>query len=143
MTVFRPGELSAVAYRDGAAIGRTSLTTAGNELHLALDVDATEKGDVAFVAIELQDLSGTLHTSADRMVSVSIEGPGVLEGLGSAAPVSDESFLESHCRTYRGRALAVIRPTGTGVITITVTAEGLDSAALSIDVESPAGCGAL
>ena len=51
-------------------------------------------------------------------------GPGVLQGLGSAAPATEESYLDDVHTTFDGRALAVVRPTGAGPITVTATAPG-------------------
>ena len=60
----------------------------------------------------------------DREVTVSVQGPGVLAGFGTAAPATEESYLDDVHTTFDGRALAVVRPTGCGVITLTATAEG-------------------
>ena len=48
---------------------------------------------------------------------MSVEGPGVLAGFGSAAPATEESYLDDVHTTFDGRALAVVRPTGAGTIT--------------------------
>ncbi|MER6816234.1 hypothetical protein ABT299_43815 [Spirillospora sp. NPDC000708] len=39
-----------------------------------------------------------------------------MAGFGSAAPSTEERFDAAEHRTYEGRALAVLRPTGTGEI---------------------------
>lgn len=130
--IYRPGELVAVAYRDGAEVGRTTLRTASGDLHLRLTADGEAGGDVAFVTVELVDEAGITHTSADRVIEVAVDGAAELQGLGSAAPVSDESFLDQRCSTYRGRALAVVRPTGPGTSTVTVTSGEL-VATLDVD----------
>jgi beta-galactosidase len=57
-------------------------------------------------------------------VTVSIDGPGVLAGFGSAAPATEESYLDDVHTTFDGRALAVVRPTRPGRITVTATAAG-------------------
>ena len=137
-TSYQPGELVAVARRDGVEIGRTSLVSAQGPLQLRLDVDrdriVADEHDLAFVTISLVDAAGTLHTSADRDVTVSVEGDGVLQGLGTAQPDSEESFLGTTCTTFRGQALAVLRPTVAGTITIRVACEGLSAAEASVAV---------
>jgi beta-galactosidase len=67
---------------------------------------------------------------------VTVDGPGVLQGLGSANPVTEESFTDSTCTTFDGRALAVIRPTGEGSITVTITADGCDTQHARIEARS-------
>ncbi|MET0726814.1 MAG: hypothetical protein ABWZ76_00790 [Acidimicrobiales bacterium] len=40
-----------------------------------------------------------------------------------AGTAPEEPFTDGGCRTFLGRALAVVRPTGAGSITLTATAE--------------------
>ena len=62
-----------------------------------------------------------LVTASDRAVRVDVAGAGDLAGLGSGNPKTAERFDATVRHTFDGRALAVIRPTGTGIITITVS----------------------
>ena len=57
-------------------------------------------------------------------MSVRVEGAGVLQGIGSGNPCSDEDFFDDHCQTFFGHAQAVVRPTAAGEITVTVEVEG-------------------
>jgi beta-galactosidase len=93
-----------------------------------------QASDLAYVAVTLVDDEGALYSSADRRVSVTVDGPGALQALGSANPMSEEGFGGTTCTTFDGRALAVVRPTGTGQIVVTVTAEGCDPQLVRIDV---------
>ncbi|MCL1900679.1 MAG: DUF4982 domain-containing protein, partial [Promicromonosporaceae bacterium] len=126
---YRPGTLTAVAYRAGGEAGRTELRTASEPARLAVTVDraqvAPDDGDLAFAAIELRDVDGHLHTGADRPVTVTVTGAGELAGMCSANPVTEERFADHTWRTFEGRALAVIRPTEDGEIVVEATADGL------------------
>ena len=62
-----------------------------------------------------------------------VDGPGVLQALGSANPATEEGFTETSCTTFDGRALAVVRPTGAGQITVRATAEGCEPQQVVID----------
>jgi beta-galactosidase len=139
-TVYDPGVLEAVARRGGAEIGRMSLRSATGAVVLEARADrkeiATDLDDLAFVELRLVDEAGSLYTSADRPVTVELDGPGVLQGLGSANPCTEERFTESTCTTFGGRALAVVRPTGAGTITVIVTADGCDPVRVSIDAQA-------
>lgn len=136
-TTYAPGALTAVAYRCGIEKGRTTLTTAGEPRLMAsadrsaLRADGT---DLAYVALELVDQSGHLVTSAAADVTVEVAGAGVLAGLCSANPRTTERFDAATWRTFDGRALAVVRPTGAGPITVTVTAPGYEP--LTIELEA-------
>jgi beta-galactosidase len=138
-TVYEPGDLEAVARRSGREVGRAALRSAKGPVHLELEVDRDVIGshplDLAFVAIALVDDQRSPYGSSDRTVSVAIEGPGVLQGLGSANPVSEEDFLTTSCRTFDGRALAVVRPTGPGEIVVTVTAEDCDPTSVRVSAK--------
>ncbi len=58
-------------------------------------------------------------------MTVAVDGPAVLQGFGSGNPCTEETFGAPTHDTYEGRALAVVRPTGAGTITVTVSCEGL------------------
>ncbi|MEU9017809.1 glycoside hydrolase family 2 TIM barrel-domain containing protein [Actinomadura sp. NPDC048394] len=137
-TLYRPGELVAIAYRDGAETGRHVLRTATGPLRLRAEPDrpviTASGGDLAYVALALADAGGTVHTAADRPVTVEISGPGVLAGFGSAAPSTEQRFDATEHRTYEGRVLAVLRPTGTGRIRLRASAPDCEPAEALITV---------
>ena len=137
---YEPGLLEAVAWRDRAEIGRTAIRSAGEPVLLVADVDrsviAADPEDLAFVTLSLVDDEGTLHMSRDRRIVVQVDGPGVLQAIGSANPATEEGFTETGCTTFDGRALAIVRPTGAGRITLRATAEGCPPQQVEVDVRS-------
>ena len=139
-TTYAPGELTAVAYREGTETGRVSLTSASGPAQLDVQVDRelidANDRDLAYVDIMLVDGQGNLHNSEDRAVTVAVEGPAVLQGLGSGNPCTEETFGSATHDTFNGRALAVIRPTGAGTVTATVTAPGCDARTVTIEAKS-------
>jgi beta-galactosidase len=139
-TTYAPGELVAVGYRDGGETGRSALVSAGSDVVLRAEVDRAairaDDTDLAYVGIALVDANGVVHNGADRAVTVAVDGPGVVQGFGSADPAPLESFDDATRTTYDGRALAVIRPTGPGRITVTLTANGCAPVAATIEVAS-------
>ncbi|MFC0681516.1 glycoside hydrolase family 2 TIM barrel-domain containing protein [Lysobacter korlensis] len=136
-TVYRPGELVAIAFKEGAEVGRASLSTAG-DARLTARADRehlrNDDADLAFVAIELRDEAGRLVAAGDRTVTVAVTGAGVLAGMCSANPKTQERFDGSTWRTFDGRALAVVRPTGAGEIQVHVSSAGLDPVLLALSV---------
>jgi beta-galactosidase len=140
-TTYAPGELTAVARRAGTEVGRWSLKSATGpvQLDVHVDRDVIEAGDrdVAYVDITLVDTDGNLHSSVDRAVTVVVDGPGVLQGLGSGNPCTEETFGSPTHDTYDGRALAVVRPIGAGRITVTVSAAGCDDRSITIEAAHP------
>ena len=127
---YAPGELVAVARTGGEETGRHVLRSVSGPVGLVATVDRdavrADDTDLAFVEIALADAAGTIALGVDREVRVDVEGPAVLQGLGSGAPAMEESYLDDVHTTFDGRALAVVRPTGAGEITVRVRAEGCE-----------------
>jgi len=137
---YEPGLLEAVARRDGTERGRMAMRSAKEELVLAADLDrpviAAHPGDLAFVTLSLVDGDGTPHVVRDRRIDVQVDGPGVLQALGSANPATEEGFTGTSCTTFDGRALAIVRPTGEGRIMLRATSEGCEPQRIVIDARS-------
>jgi len=138
-TVYTPGEIIAVAYQQGREIGRYSLKTADQNIQLHIEVDRStlhnSDKDLSFINISLVDDQGIIKPLADREVTVTVEGAGVLQGFGTGNPKPTAQFLEHTQLTYDGRALVVIRPKEAGTITVTFSAEGCKANVISLFVE--------
>jgi beta-galactosidase len=138
-----PGELEAIAYQSGREVARGSLRSDSGDARFVAECDrptiAADDGDLAFVKVALVDVDGQPRPGIDRDVSVTIDGPATLAGFGSGDPTPRRSFLESTQRTYDGEALAVIRPTGAGSVTLTFEAEGYDPVTVPLQVTSSDG----
>ncbi len=139
-TTYEPGAVEAIAFRDGAEIGRTVMRSAGAPVLLEATVDraavTADPEDLAFVTLRLVDEDGVLHVTRDLEIEVQIEGPAVLAALGSANPVTEEGFNRTRCTTFDGRALAIVRPSGEGRITLRATAAGCETQQVEIDARS-------
>lgn len=118
---FDPGELKAVAYRADRMIGEAVVRTAGNPAFVRLTRDpySSAGDDLVYVQVELMDAVGTRCPLAADRLAFSISGDGLIESVGNADPRDHQSFKEvgSH-RLYFGRAMAIVRRTGTGRIRI-------------------------
>jgi hypothetical protein len=128
---YEPGTLEAVAYRAGREVARTALATAAGPLRLTAIADrdelAADGGDVVFVELALVDAVGTVATGADRLLTASVTGAGELAAFGSARPCTEEGYQSGVHTTFDGRALAVVRATGHGGLTLAVSsADGLN-----------------
>ncbi|MFB7883515.1 glycoside hydrolase family 2 TIM barrel-domain containing protein [Microbacterium sp. NPDC056057] len=134
-TEYRPGELVAIARTGGIEVGRTTLRTAG-EVGLAASVEESEisADGLGFVAISLADADGVVAVDANRLVTVTVDGDAELVGLGTGRIRTEESFAGPSVTTHDGRALAIVRPTGPGSATVTVTADGLAAASASLTI---------
>lgn len=135
-TQYRPGELIAVARRDRVDVGRATLRSATGGLRLAARAEASvvDPDGLAYVEITIEDAAGVVPCDADRPVTVTVEGPGALAGIGSGRARTEDSFAGPSATTYDGRVLAIVRPTDAGELTVTATADGLDPAAVTVQV---------
>ena len=135
---YQPGELEAIAYRDGEEQGRCQLRTAAGAVHLRATVDRSQLRadtvDLAFIDLELVDAAGTIWTSEDRQVLVEVTGAGCLAGLGSGNPATTERFDATSRTTFDGRLLAVIRPSEPGTVVVRASATGCAPTTVKIEV---------
>lgn len=138
-TEYQPGTLTAVAYEKENEIGRFTLKTAGENVTLKAKPDRTviraDETDLCYVDISLVDEAGIVNPSVDRRVQAKVEGAGVLAGLGSAKPTSEESFLNNSFCTFEGRLLAILRPTGEGTICLTLSTQGCPPVTIQVQAE--------
>lgn len=131
-TAYQKGELLAVAFdKAGKETGRCRLVSAGETLQLSVTpekIDLNANGeDLAYINIELTDDKGIVEAGSERRIHVKIEGAGVLQGLGSANPRTEEGFMQDAHDTFFGRAQAIIRSgTEAGLVKVTVSADGLE-----------------
>lgn len=136
---YAPGELTAIASRNGTEIGRRTLSTTGAAaaLRLTSDVRAltTGRDDLAHVLIEVLDAAGRRVPDAVVRVEVAATGAGTLIGMANGNPHNVDSFRRPHRYTWHGQALAVLRPAKhPGEISLTATAAGLSPATLTLKV---------
>ncbi len=142
-TTYQKGELLAIAYdRAGKETGRCSLVSAGEPLHIALRPEKTELRadgeDLAYINIELADSRGTRECGSDRRITVTVEGAGMLQGLGSANPYTEEAFDTPYHDTFYCSAQAIIRSGyAEGPVKVTVSAEGMESKEIILHVHVP------
>ena len=131
---YASGSLEAIAIRDGVAAEQTVLRMASDDRRLALTAEHSEVAtdDLAFIAVELVDAAGVRATDIPVEVELHIEGAGVLQGFGNAQFSTEESFADARHHLHDGRALAVIRATAPGRITVMATADGFDATTVEL-----------
>ena len=138
-TVYQPGKVEAVIYKDGAEVGRYAVETADDAVSLRVAADRDEifatDTDLAYIDIDLVDAQGRLNPGVVKKVSVAVEGAGELMGLGSANPCGEDDFFGTSCSTFYGHALAAVRPTCAGEIRVTVSAEGCDPVTVTVNAK--------
>ena len=139
---YRPGTLTAVAYSNGVEQARTTLRSAEGTISLTATVDRAhiraDDTDLSYVALEFRDQDGALASHIEEGITVTVEGPGVLQAFGSGRPNNEEKYTTNHHRTFDGRALAVVRPTGEGPITVSASVPGYETTTVTIHAAAEA-----
>ena len=134
---YAAGELKAIGLKNGKIVATRFLRTVGPAKKVRLTVDRAsirvDRNDLAYVTVEITDASGNVLPDASNLVRFKLTGPGELAAVGSGAPNVPESFRQPQHTTWHGRALAILRPTGTpGAIALKAEADGLKPATLVV-----------
>lgn len=117
---YAPGTLRAEALsEDGKRIAASELKTGGAETMLSVtpEKSTAKSGEIIYVPIEFTDRNGVLKPFLEETVTLSVTG-GALMGFGSALCKTEEGFDQPYHRTYRGRALAIVRAGEYGTVVI-------------------------
>ncbi len=137
---YTAGELKAVGIKDGKIVANKVLRTVGPAKKIRLSVDRStinaERGNLAYVTIEITDGSGNVMPDAANMVHFTLTGQGELMAVGSGAPNVMESFQQPKHSTWHGRCLAVLRSKGnSGQMTLKAEADGLASGTVVVKMQ--------
>lgn len=115
--VFHPdyeqGELHAEALDEkGQVQGESRLFSASGTPRVRIHPEEKLTGDrIRYIDIDVTGENGEIECGADRQLSVQVDGAELL-AFGSANPKTEDDYLSGSCRTYHGRAQAVIRTQG-------------------------------
>jgi beta-galactosidase len=132
--VYEPGELKAVAYKDGKKIGQAVMRTAGKPAKIRLTPDrkklAATGQDLCYILVEALDDKGTLCPLADNSVRFKVEGPAEIAGVGNGNPLSLEPFQSDSRKLFYGKAMLILRTEDgqAGRVRITAESDGLTPA---------------
>ncbi len=135
---YEPGELKAIASDNGMETAIKVLKTAGAPYAINLVADRNkinaDRNDLSFVKIEVVDAHGQLVSQDSIKISLTLSGNGELAASGNANPKDMASVNRPLISTYKGKALAVIRPSRKeGNIKIMAESQGLKTGELVIE----------
>ena len=126
---YAPGELKAVARRNGKVVATDVLRTAGKPHAVRLTADRTSLAadgrSLVFVTADVVDSRGVVVPDAEHLISFAVRG-GSLAGLDNGREESAERYQATTRTAFHGKALAIVRSgTEPGVLKVTASAEGL------------------
>ncbi len=138
--VYHPGELRVVAYdENGLSAAEQTVRTAGAADHLVVvanrDTLRANGDDLAFFTIRVADKDGNLIPNDSRDVRFAVSGSGTFEATANGDPTSLRSFQQPVMDLFSGAATAIVRSLTTpGAVTLSVAADGLPTASLTLPV---------
>lgn len=138
---YEPGELKAVAYKDGREMAVEVQRTAGEAAQIRgfSDKDAviTNETDVAHISWEITDASGNAVPDADHLLKFEVEGPGKIIGVENGDILDISPNKADNRKAFKGKCLLMIQATGkSGDIIIRAHADGLQNGLIKIKSEN-------
>ena len=136
---YAPGELKAIAYEGGNEIGSISFTTTGKPHKLVITPDRPKlrasRDDLSYVVVKVVDEQGRAIPDTVVPVTFTLTGAGEIAAVGSANPKDVASFRQPQHRTFHGKCVVSVRPTGIpGSVQIRAESPGLESATTQLEV---------
>ena len=115
MVPYVPGELKAVARKDGEVIATSVTRTAGTPAQFQIEPDQTELDpnhrDLSYITIRIEDADGNFDPKGERWISLNVRGPGRIIGVHNGDPMSHHPLQSDTVRTFNGLAVAIIAAT--------------------------------
>jgi beta-galactosidase len=129
--VYEPGELKAVAYKDGKKWAEEIVKTTGEASKLQAIADRTkitaDGKDLSFITVQIVDKDGLMVPRSNNTVQFSIEGPGEIVATDNGDSYNMESFASHKREAFNGLALVIVRSKAgeKGTIAMTAKSDGL------------------
>ncbi|WP_036602670.1 beta-galactosidase GalB [Olivibacter sitiensis] len=133
---YAPGELKAVAFKDGKRWAEDIVKTTGAASQLMLQADRpvflADGEDLVFVTVSIADKDRLTVPRAKNLLRFSIDGPGEIVATDNGDPTSLVSFSSLEREAFNGLCLVIVRARRgqEGAIKLTAESAGLDSATI-------------
>lgn len=137
---YEPGELMAVAYRNGKEWARDTVRTTGPVARLSVEPEspsvAADGEDICFVNVAVRDARGDVVPRTRTPLVFSVEGPAQIVATDNGDETDMSLFHSSSRRVFNGWAQALVRPKpgATGSFVVTVRADDLPPASATIAI---------
>ena len=135
-TVYTPGEVLAIAYKDGKEAARATVRTAGEPQKIALSAYSERIGTdgeaLNFITARILDKDGNLCPHAAHRLTFAAEGGVTVYATDAGDQRETETFLRPDKRALSGMLVACVKASGAaGTATVTCSCEGLESGSVS------------
>ncbi len=136
---FAPGTLKAVARNGGQAVAAYELRTAGKPAAIELKTQdsmlTASWDDVAIIRATIVDADGIPIPQADKVITFSVTGPGVIAAVDNGDNDSHELFQVAERHAYEGSCAAFVKAAHPGgKIVLSASAPGLKGDSILLPV---------
>ena len=138
---YEPGELKAVAYKDGKVWAETSVKTTGAPVKLKLTPDKkilkSDGEDLIFVRVSVLDADGNEVPTAEPLIKATLDGPGKIVATDNGDPTCLIPFPETTRPAFNGLYLAIVKADrgAKGKLHFSVESDGLGTAEMVFQIE--------
>jgi beta-galactosidase len=138
---YAAGTLEARGYKGDSIVATTKVETTGAPAKLVLTPDRStinaDGQDISLVTVAVADAQGRIVPTANNLVQFTIGGGGNIIGVGNGEPASHEPDKASQRSAFAGLCMAFVRAERqAGPITLTASADGLQSATLTLTAQA-------
>ncbi len=110
---YEPGELKAVAYKNGKKWAEEVVKTTGVPFRLFATADRKEikadGEDLSFITVQVEDKNGLTVPTADNLIKFEIEGEGEIAATDNGDPTSFTPFPSHQRNAFNGLAIVIVR----------------------------------
>ena len=138
---YEPGELKAVAYKDGKVWAEASVKTTGAPVKLKLTPDKkilkSDGEDLIFVRVSVLDADGNEVPTAEPLIKATLDGPGKIVATDNGDPTCLIPFPETTRPAFNGLYLAIVKANrgAKGELHFSVESDGLGTAEMVFQIE--------
>lgn len=140
---YEPGEIRVVAYDASGNVAESrTVRTAGEPCRLLLETGRTslvaDGKDLAYVTVSAVDRDGNFCPLDDRLVKFNVSGAGTFKASANGDPTSLDPFHIPQMHLFNGKLTVIVCSSGEeGRLTLDVSAEGLETSSIALDVRKP------
>lgn len=136
--LYQPGELKAIAYKNGRrwAAQVMSTTDAASALELRADHPSlkADGDDLVFITARVADKKGRTVPTAGNNITFAIEGPGEIVATDNGDPASMVPFVSREREAFSGLAVVIVRSKKgvPGTLKVSASSPGLNGTAIVV-----------
>lgn len=135
---YEKGTLKAVGKNNGKIVSTEELKTAGAPAKIVLTVERpaihNNWDEVSYVDAKVVDANGVLCPQANNELTFSVSGPGVISATDNADLANHDMFNLPVRHAYHGKAIALIKGSAAGKVTVKATAPGLTASTAVVTI---------